>query len=118
MNCQGLNNLKKRRDVFHFLRSKAYCIYFLQDTHFEQKMENYILAEWGYEGYFSSYKSNSRGVAILFNNNFEFKVKKILKDKSGNYIIMLVEIQGENVLLVNIYGPNKDDPEFYSSLRI
>ena len=33
--------------------------------------------------------------------------------KSGNYIIMLVEIQGENV-----HGPKKDDPEFYSSLRI
>ena len=117
LNCQGLNNLKKRRDMFHFLRSKKYSIYFVQDTHFEQKMENYILAEWGYQGFFSSYTSNSRGVAILFNNNFEFKVKKIIKDQAGNYIILLVEIHKENYLLVNIYGPNRDNPEFYNNLR-
>jgi hypothetical protein len=29
---------------------------------------------WRFECFFSSFSSNSRGVAILFNNNFEFKV--------------------------------------------
>ena len=74
VNCQGLNNKQKRRDVFHYLRNKKYNIYFLQDTHFEEKTEQYILSEWGYKGFFSSYTSNSRGVGILFNNNFEFKI--------------------------------------------
>ena len=45
--------------------------YILQDTHFDPKMENCIRAEWGYKSYFASCNSNSRGVAILFNNNLE-----------------------------------------------
>ena len=117
VNCQGLNNSQKRRDVFHYLRNKKYSVYFLQDTHFEKNMEKYISAEWGYQACFSSYTSNSRGVAILFNNNFEFKLKRVIKDDLGNFIIALVEIQNSNFLFVNIYGPNRDDPEFYNNLK-
>ena len=86
MNCQGLADAKKRRDVFHYLRNKAFSIYLLQDTHFNVKLENYIRAEWGYECYFASHNSSSRGVAIMFNNNFEFEVKKVYKERAGNYI--------------------------------
>ena len=89
----------------------------MQDTHFEPKMENFISAEWGYESYFSSYSSNSRGVAILFNNNFEFKVKDIHKGDRGNYIILTVRIKEIDILLVNLYGPNRDEPEFYNTLK-
>ena len=38
VNCQGLGNRQKRKDVFHYLRNKKYSIYFLQDTHFEPKI--------------------------------------------------------------------------------
>ena len=75
VNCQGLSDPRKRRDVFHYLRQKSYSIYLLQDTHFDPKMENCIWAESGYKSYFASY--NSRGVAILFNNNF-----RIFREKS------------------------------------
>ena len=117
VNCQGLNNKQKRRDVFHYLRNKQYSVYFLQDTHFEKKLENYILAEWGYDGYFSSYASNARGVAILFNNNFEFKVKRVCRLVGGNAIVVLAEIKTLDFLFVNIYGPNKDNPDFYMGLN-
>lgn len=53
-------------------------MYFLQDTHVEPKID-YISAEWGYKSSFSSNNSTSRGVAVLFNYNFEFKVKDISK---------------------------------------
>ena len=46
------------------------------DTYFDLKMENCLWAEWGYKSYFTLYNSNLRGVAILFNNNSEFSVKK------------------------------------------
>ena len=69
MNCRGLGNFKKRRDVFNYLREKDFSIICLQDTHFEKKTENQILAEWGYKAWFSSFLSNSRGVTILFKNN-------------------------------------------------
>ena len=117
MNCQGLADFKKRRDVFHFLRSKAFSIYLLQDTHFEHKLENSIRAEWGYHCYFASFSSNARGVAVLFNNNFEFKVNKVSKDSNGNFILISLKVMEKDFLLISLYGPNKDDPLFYNKLK-
>lgn len=75
LNCQGLNNFQKRRDVFNYLRDKNSSIVCLQDTHFTKEMENRVRAEWGYEVVFNSFSSQSRGVAILFNNNFQFTLQ-------------------------------------------
>ena len=66
VNCQGLGDINKRRDVFDYLRKFNYNIYCLQDTHFTVDTENAIRNLWGYDCYFSSYTSNARSVAILF----------------------------------------------------
>ena len=71
LNCQGLGDMNKRKDIFKILRSKDCNIYFLQDTHFTTDKENMIKAQWGYKAFFSSYQSNARGVSILVNNNFD-----------------------------------------------
>ena len=73
--------------------------------------------EWGYDGYFSSVNSSSRGVRILLNNNFEHKVEKVIFDVNGNYLLLDINIEGRNFILVNIYGPNEDKPKFYSESR-
>ena len=88
-----LNKLK-RRDTFNFLKSKKYAVYFLQDTHFTNNEENYIRFLWGYECYFSNFSSQSRGVAILLNNNFEFKLHNTKIDENGNKIILDITIEG------------------------
>jgi len=117
MNCRGLANPQKRRDVFQFLRQKSFSIYMLQDTHFDPKLEDCIRAEWGYKAYFASFNTASRGVAILFNNNFEFEIKKIYKDIDGNFIIVYIKTVDTDLLIVNLYGPNDDDLEFYVQLE-
>ena len=81
-----------------------------------KKLIKYIRAEWGYKCFFSCYSSNSRGVAILLNNNFEFKVNKVQCDENGNYIIMSISTMDKDLLLVNVYGPNRDNPNFYEKL--
>jgi exonuclease III len=86
-NCQGLAGLQKRKDVLNFLKQKSFSIYCLQDTHWTKSEENYIRTMWGYECFFNSFNSQSRGTAILFNNNFEFKVNRSRKDNDGNKII-------------------------------
>ena len=116
-NVQGLGNAQKRRDVFQFLRQKNASICFLQDTHFTDKQETYIRSEWGYECYFNCFTSQSRGVAILFNSNFDFSVKKVIKDNEGNFLILIINTQQTNLALVNIYGPNNDNPQFYEGIR-
>jgi len=86
MNCRGLSDNSKRMDVFNKLRKSKHDIYCLQDTHIEEKLDHIIRAEWGLSGVFiSGNSSNKRGVMILFNNTFEYKILKVKKDINGNY---------------------------------
>ena len=117
-NCRGgLSVASKRRDLFQYVRSKQYNIICLQDIHVNKNLESFIKAEWGYEAYFSSYTTNSRGVMTLINNNFEQKVKRIKTDENGNFMILDMVIEDKEVTLVNIYGPNNDNPQFYEQMK-
>lgn len=116
-NCRGgLSVATKRRDLFHYVRSKKFNIVCLQDTHISPNLETFIKSEWGFEAYFSSYTTNSRGVMILINNNFEQKVNRIKTDKNGNFIILDMTIEGKKITLVCLYGPNEDNPHFYENI--
>ena len=116
-NCRGgLSVASKRRDLFQYVRSKKYNIICLQDVHINEKLETFIKAEWGYDIFFSSYTTMSRGTMVLLNNNFEQKLKKVKTDKNGNFIILDMEIQGREITLASIYGPNEDNPNFYENL--
>ena len=118
MNCRGLGDFSKRKDVFEYLRSKDASIYCLQDTHFTEKNEKIIRGQWGYECISSFGISDSRSVSISFRNNFEYHVKDIDKDNEGNYLIVNLEIaKMHKITLVNIYGPNEDKPEFYKNIK-
>ena len=37
-------------------------------------------------------------------------------DHSSNFIILDITIEGERITLVNIYGPNEDNPKFYEHI--
>ena len=80
-------------------------------------MESYVKHEWGHMLYLRGKNSNSRGVMVLFNNNFEYEVGRVFRDTDGNYIILEVTIQGKKIILVNIYGPNDDKPQFYKEIK-
>ena len=41
---------------------------------------------------------------------------KTVRDESGNKLILEVIIEGKRLTLINIYGPNKDDPGFYEEI--
>ena len=115
-NVRGINDFQKRRDIFQYLRQQKFQIFCLQDTHFTGSLEPYISAEWGGEVIYSSYTSNARGVCILFNNGFEYKIYSSKCDTNGNYIILDLEIEGKRFTLINLYGPNDDSPNFYTDI--
>ena len=116
-NCNGLGNTTKRRDVFDYLRKKKCNIYFLQESHWKADSQSYIRAAWGYNVWLSGKETNKNGVAILFNNNFEYKLYNVIKDPDGCYIVMDVEILKKRITLVNIYGPSSGDrPEFFNEV--
>ncbi|ESO92980.1 hypothetical protein LOTGIDRAFT_119738 [Lottia gigantea] len=81
INCQGIGSPEKRKDVIQYYKQKNFNILCLQDNHFNEKDENKIEIKWGFKCISNSFSSNSRGVAILINNNIEFKIKTIKKDE-------------------------------------
>ena len=61
-------------------------------------------------------RHNARGVAILFGNNFEYKILHVDKDNEGNMLLVDLEINDNKFKLINMYGPNTDNEDFYNSL--
>ena len=51
-------------------------------------------------------KQKKAGVAILMSDKIDLKIKKITRDKEGQYIMIKRSIQEENITIVNIYAPN------------
>ena len=52
------------------------------------------------------------GVAILISDKIELKIKKIIRDKEGHYIMTKGSIQEEDMTIVNIYAPNIGAPQY------
>ena len=72
-----------------------------------------LRTQWGGQVIASPYESNSTGCAILFNNDFEYKVIKSKSDEHGDFTIVEIRIGDKDITLINIYGPNKDTPLFF-----
>ena len=92
------------------LKRKKKQIYCLQDTHFIKENEANIIDQWGNSNcIFSNYKSNARGVAILFGSELDYKINNKLIDQNGNYIIVDITVASRRLTLVNLYGPSTDE---------
>ena len=114
MNCRGLHDNAKRKDVMNFLRKEGNQILCLQDTHFTKNEGAIIRAQWGGDHFFSPGRTNARGVSTFFDNSFEYKVLDSINDDVGNYLALKILIGNQfSLSLINIYGPNNDSPEFY-----
>ena len=58
------------------------------------------------------WKPNKAGVAIFISGKIEFKIKNIIREKEGHYIMIKGSIQEEDITIANIYVPNKEAPQF------
>lgn len=116
LNVRGISDNQKRRDIFHWLKNKRASVYFLQETHSIKNTENIWRSEWGFDAYFSSFTSNSAGVAILLKNNIEFKVHECITSDNGRFVILDVTIEEFRLTIVNLYGYNQDRPDFFNNI--
>lgn len=116
-NTQGLQGIQKRMDIFDYLKNKGCHIYCLQDTHFTYDDEANIRDQWVNSNcIFSNYRSNARGVAILFGNTLEYKIHRKIIDSDGNNIILDLTVHNKKITIVNPYGPNNDSPNFFQHI--
>ena len=51
-------------------------------------------------------KQKKAVVANLISDKIDLKIKKIIRDKEGHYIVIKGSIQEEDITIVNIYAPN------------
>ena len=93
--------------MFNYLKGKGCQIYCLQDTHFSPEVEEKLVrSRWNSDCYFSSYKSNARGIAVLIVKNFAYKVHKSINDPNGNFLLLDLTVHNNRFTLASIYGPN------------
>ena len=116
-NVQGLRDPKKRYDVIDYFIKMKPDILCLEDTHLLESDESDICNQWPGEIIINGIKTNSRGVAVLFNNSFEYKILNIKKDQNGNLIEIDINTHNINFKIIVIYAPNTDDPLFFEQIN-
>ena len=48
----------------------------------------------------------------LISDKIDFKMKNILRDKKGHYILIKGSVQEEDITIINIYAPNIGAPQY------
>ena len=116
-NYQGLQNKNKQMDVFDYFQKTKTAITCLEDTHWTPSDESNVRSIWKGDCMLNGYSSNFRGITILFNTNFEYKILSVHKVPEGNMISVDINIGEISIKPINLYGPNRDSPDFLARLR-
>ena len=106
--------------MFHQFHLKKYDIILIQEAHSDKLIEYQWKNEWGGKMYFDHSSSRDKGVIIMFRKEVDFRVQEVyqLKKYPGRFIAVKGTINGELIVLVNIYAPNTDSPEFFDEVFI
>ena len=65
--------------------------------------------ECGNVSYFSGTKTNNEGTAILINSNFAYTIQKYKEILAGRIQALELTANENELVILNIYGPNTDD---------
>ena len=106
LSVNGLNAPTKRHRLAEWIQKQDPYIHCLQETHFRPK-DTYRLKVRGWETIFHlNGKQKKVRVSILISDKIDLKIKKIIRDKEGHYIMIKGSVQEEDITIVNIYAPN------------
>ncbi len=109
-------NKKKIKQIMNKLKEIDSKIVFLQETHTLSNENTRISRRWQGSIYAASFTSQARGVMTLIHKSVPFQVTNVTKDKFGRYLIIQGSLLSVTLNLVNIYGPNTDEPDFFTNL--
>ena len=121
-NTRGLRSSLKRNNIFNWLKTSHPGITMLQETHAILTDHDKWSKEWEGKFFFSDGQSNSRGVATLIPKELitSFELIDIKADNNGRYLLIYCKIFDSELILINTYGPTKDNPSaqtnFYTNL--
>ena len=88
LNVNGLNLPTKRYRLAEWTQKQDPYICCLQETHFRPQ-DTYRLKVRGWKSIFhANGKQKKAGIAILISDKIDLKIKKIIRDKEGHYIMI------------------------------
>uniref|UniRef100_A0A1A8QY68 Reverse transcriptase domain-containing protein n=1 Tax=Nothobranchius pienaari TaxID=704102 RepID=A0A1A8QY68_9TELE len=105
LNTRGLRNHLKRKAIFLYCKQLNTDFCFVQETHSIETDTNFWKSQWGGDLWLSHGSERSAGVCIL-KNRFSGKVLNSERDKTGRYILLVLEVAGVSYIIVNAYGFN------------
>lgn len=110
LNVRGIRDSKKRKKIFYWLKQHGSekGIIFLQETYSSKEIESQWTDEFKGEIIFDHGTSHSRGVAVLLGSKLDYKIVDKEISNEGRFIILKLEIQGQECVLINSYLPNSE----------
>ena len=117
LNCRGFNTPEKRRQiVFHFHKLRTQIL-LLQETHFRSDSVPQLSHKHYPTWYHSTNPSaKSRGVSIAFHASFSPNVLDSYVDPAGRFIFLKLSYKNLIYTVANVYSPNQDQLQFFSSV--
>ena len=101
LNVNGLNAPIKWHRVADWIKRQDPSICCLQETHFKPRLK--------VKGWRSIFHANGpqkkAGVEILISDKLDFKLKTVVRDTEGHYIILKGTIHQVDLTITNIYAP-------------
>ena len=107
-NARGLANKDKRVATFSWLQTKRSGIFFIQETHSTEKIEEIWRHEWDGPSFSSIGNLTVEEWQSLLQKKIEFEVNTINRDDYGRFLLIDCSIFGSRHILVNIYVPTSD----------
>ena len=98
--------------MFSWLTKKNADILLLQETYSTIEIERKLSQEWKpWNCIFSNGTYHSKGVAILIRNTLNYDINNCVSDPNGRFIIMDVNVNGQEFVIVNMYAPCVSKPK-------
>ena len=80
---------------------------------YKKPKDTYRLTVRGWENILhATGKQQTAGVAVLISDKIHLKIRKITRDKEEHYIMLSRSVQEGDITTVNIYAPNKGEPQY------
>ena len=119
LNVRGINDFKKRRCIFNWIRKNEADVIFLQETYSARELENRWKNEWGGRVFFVHGSNHSRGGAILLKNTVNCDVEEHITDNTGRVQILKTKLDDQPLCFVNIYAPNDENSQvaFFQNVK-
>ena len=93
LNINGINSPTKRHRLAEWIQKQDRYIWSLEETNFRAR-DAYRLKVRGWKKIFhASGNQKKAGVEILISDKIDFKIKTVIRDKEGHYIIIKGSVQ-------------------------